>query len=85
METRKIECSLHGKQEIGLLCTQLAHSLLNQIKVGFHEFDNADLGRPDAWCDACNEQLKSVKTDKEQEEWFLNKWMPMHLTFPNLE
>ncbi len=72
MAKKQIECGLHGKQEIGLLCTNLAHSLLNQTKVGFHEYDDADLGRPDAWCDACHQQLHLVKTDKEQEQWFLN-------------
>lgn len=49
------------------LCTQLAHSLLNQIKVGFHEFDNADLGRPDAWCDACNECCWDAAKELNQE------------------
>lgn len=72
MKKKKIECSLHGKQEIGLLCTHLAHSLLDQSKVGFHEYNEADFGRPDAWCNDCNAKLKEVITDKDQEQWFLS-------------
>lgn len=72
MTKKKILCSVHGTNEISLLCKHLAHSLLNQTKVGFHEFDDGDLGRPDAWCTFCNENLQRVQTDKEQEEWFLS-------------
>lgn len=72
MSKKYTECSLHGKQEIGLLCTHLAHSLLDRIPVGFHEFDDADLGRPDAWCDKCEEAEKQIETDQDQENWFIS-------------
>ena len=70
MSKKYIECALHGKQEIGLLCTHLAHSLLDRIPVGFHEFDDADLSRPDAWCDECEKTEKQIETDQDQEDWF---------------
>lgn len=72
MEKRLIECALHGKKEMTLLCTHLAHSLLNREIVGFHQYDDGDLGRPDAWCNLCEENLKKVTTDLEQERWFLS-------------
>lgn len=71
MMNKNIECPLHGKQEIGLLCTHLAHSLIEQTNVGFHEFDDGDLGRPDAWCNTCEQNLAKVTNDNEQEKWFL--------------
>ncbi|OCA76446.1 hypothetical protein BBI01_07115 [Chryseobacterium artocarpi] len=70
MPKKYTECSLHGKQEIGLLCTHLAHSLLDRMPVGFHEFDPGDLGRPDAFCDLCHDAEQQIETEKDEEEWF---------------
>lgn len=72
METKNITCSLHGTQEMSLICTHLAHSLLDKTKVGFHEYDTGDMGRPDACCDACDERLDLALTHEEQQQWFLN-------------
>ncbi|MBP2619590.1 hypothetical protein [Chryseobacterium jejuense] len=72
MSKKYTECSLHGKQKIGLLCTHLAHSLLDRVPVGFHQYDEGDLGRPDAWCNKCEEAQEEVETDQEQENWFTN-------------
>ncbi|MBC8986550.1 hypothetical protein H9X96_12240 [Pedobacter sp. N36a] len=71
MNKKKTTCSIHGEQEVGLLCTHLAHSLLDQSQVGFNEYNEDDLGRPDAWCNACAGKLTKVTNDAEQEQWFL--------------
>ncbi|WP_400260989.1 hypothetical protein ACFX5U_13015 [Sphingobacterium sp. SG20118] len=71
MDNKKTVCSIHGEQEVGLLCTHLAHSLLNQSQVGFHEYNDGDLGRPDAWCNECEGKLARITNDTEQEQWFL--------------
>ncbi|MGA6116986.1 hypothetical protein [Sphingobacterium anhuiense] len=71
MNQKTVACSLHGTQKIGLLCTHLAHSLLDQSSVGFHEYNDGDLGRPDAWCHECDAKLQKVTGDSEQEQWFL--------------
>lgn len=72
MSEKLIECAIHGKQKFGLLCTHLAHNFQKRTKIGFHQYDDGDLGRPDAWCDECNNLLQAVETEKEQEDWFLN-------------
>lgn len=72
MEETKVNCSIHGEQEFGLLCTHLAHSLLDRVPVGFHEYDAGDAGRPDGWCDACEARWELTTTEEEREQWFLD-------------
>lgn len=72
MDDKKMNCSVHGIQGIGLLCTHLAHSLLEQTAVGFHEYDVGDNARPDAWCNACAARWDLTETEAQREQWFLD-------------
>lgn len=72
MQQKHIECTKHGQQEMALLCTHLAHSLLNRISIGFHEYDSGDTGRPDAWCNTCEEAWSQTKTEADREQWFID-------------
>lgn len=72
MKAESINCSLHGVQGIGLLCTHLAHSLLGQKVVGFYMHDEGDTDRPDAWCNECEARWDLTETESEREQWFLD-------------
>lgn len=61
MSQKFVECGQHGKQEMALICTHLAHSVSGDTPLGFHEHDEGDMGRPDAWCDQCNMVLIKQK------------------------
>lgn len=67
-----MQCSLHGLQEIGLLCTHLAHSLLDQTTVGFHQYDPTDLATLEAWCDTCESRWQQTKNIQQQDQWLLD-------------
>jgi len=72
MEQKYIVCTTHGKQAMALLCTHLAHSLHHQNPVGFHQYDAGDTGRPDAWCNTCEEAWNQAQTEEEREQWFID-------------
>lgn len=63
-------CSVHGKQGIGLVCVHIAYAVDSGAAVGFFSDDTFDdLARPDAWCKACEERLLDTP-DEGQEQWF---------------
>lgn len=68
----KAYCNTHGLQGFGLLCAHLAHNLKNKTKIGFHEHDEGDTARPDAWCDTCEARWDLTETENEREQWFLD-------------
>ncbi|MBB1150158.1 SMI1/KNR4 family protein [Myroides sp. NP-2] len=72
MEEKYMACSIHGKQEMALLCTHLAHSLHNRLAVGFFEYDTGDMGRPDAWCNTCERAWNHTQTEEDREQWFID-------------
>ncbi|MHA7609810.1 hypothetical protein [Elizabethkingia meningoseptica] len=72
MSQKEVECSVHGRQKMGLLCTHLAYSLLDKIPVDFYEHDEGDMGRPDAWCNQCEQAWELTETEEDRENWFLN-------------
>lgn len=72
MQEEYIECALHGQQGMALLCTHLAHSLHHRNPVGFFEYDTGDTGRPDAWCNTCEEVWNQTQTEADREQWFLD-------------
>ncbi|KGT10323.1 hypothetical protein CMU71_03160 [Elizabethkingia anophelis] len=72
MSQKFVECGQHGKQEMALICTHLAHNVLGDTPLGFHEHDEGDMGRPDAWCDQCNMVLDKAEAEDELDEWFTN-------------
>ncbi len=49
----KIECSLHGKQIRGRVCTHIAHAVDKGECVGFY-WDDEDPNEPIAWCAECD-------------------------------
>lgn len=59
---KKCNCSIHGEQGIGLVCTHVAHAVDANQRVGFFWGSEDDLARPDAWCKACQ--------DSDSDEWF---------------
>jgi len=72
MQEKHIECAIHGRQSMALLCTHLAHSLHHRTPVGFFEYDAEDTGRPDAWCNTCEEAWNHTQTEADREQWFIN-------------
>lgn len=72
MEEKYTACSIHGKQAMALLCTHLGHSLHNRIPIGFFEYDTGDTGRPDAWCNSCEEAWNRTQTEEDREQWFID-------------
>lgn len=70
MEQQYVECATHGKQEMGLLCTHLAQSRTDTAPLGFHEHDEGDMGRPDAWCNECEDAWDLTETEEDRENWF---------------
>jgi hypothetical protein len=52
-DSEKIECSIHGWQEVTFVCQHIVQSLHTGVAVGFHwPGENSD-ARPNAWCSAC--------------------------------
>lgn len=72
MQEKYIECTTHGKQAMALLCTHLAHSLHHRNPLGFFEYDAGDTGRPDAWCNTCEEAWNLTQTEADREQWFID-------------
>jgi hypothetical protein len=68
---REVNCSLHGKQGIALVCTHIAHAVDAGKKVGFFWGDDTDTGRPDAWCLECELALRALPKGAASDKWFL--------------
>jgi hypothetical protein len=54
-DPQKIQCDVHGWQEMTFVCQHIAQSLHTGIPVGFHWSAKSTNARPDAWCSACEE------------------------------
>ncbi len=67
----KTTCSVHGSQGIGLVCTHVAHALIEGQRVGFFWGDDVDYARPDAWCKQCEEDLIALN-GQSSEQWFVD-------------
>lgn len=72
MIEKELNCDVHGKQPFGLLCEHLAKNLFSHVPIGFHEHDEEDLGRPDAWCNHCEANWDKTETDEDRDNWFIN-------------
>jgi hypothetical protein len=71
---KQVVCSEHGRQDIGLVCTHVAHAIDSGEPVGFYWGDDADTGRPDAWCAACERALRALRAipvGQSSASWFL--------------
>ena len=71
MIEKELNCDVHGKQPFGLLCEHLAKNI-SHVPIGFHEHDEEDLGRPDAWCNHCEANWDKTETDEDRDNWFIN-------------
>jgi hypothetical protein len=67
---KEVDCHLHGRQGIGLVCTHVAYAIDSGEPVGFFWSDNTDTGCPDAWCAACERALLAVPADQSTDDWF---------------
>ena len=68
-ESDKVECPVHGTQEMAFVCQHLAQG----EKQGFHlgyDPDHPDELWPDAWCDACEAVLEQEGEWNEKTEQF---------------
>lgn len=45
-----VDCDLHGKQQQTFVCEHLVHG----EGLGFHQADDRENPRPDAWCSRCD-------------------------------
>jgi hypothetical protein len=68
---KQVECSRHGRQGIALACVHVATAVDSGEPVGFFWGDDTDLGRPDAWCAACERALVALK-GASSEQWFVD-------------
>jgi hypothetical protein len=56
-----IRCETHGLQQETWVCQHIAQGLFDRQRVGFFwSVENPDNPKPDAWCSACNERVKST-------------------------
>lgn len=56
-DSRKVECSVHGKSSATFICQHLANGAGLGFNAGFDP-DEPDALYPDAWCDECNAVLE---------------------------
>jgi hypothetical protein len=57
---KRVDCSNHGNQGIGFVCTHVAHAIDRGDDVGFFWGDETDTARPDAWCAKCENDLRAT-------------------------
>ena len=65
------ECTAHGMQGIGLVCTHVSHAIDSGAQVGFFWGDDTDTARPDARCLECERTLRAL-AGASSEQWFVD-------------
>ncbi len=68
---KHVKCSRHGVEGIALASVHVATAVDSGEPVGFYWGDDADTGRPDAWCAACERALVALE-GASSEQWFVN-------------
>jgi hypothetical protein len=68
-DQRSINCGLHGRQGIGLVCEHIAFAVDKGERIGFFWGDETDTARPDAWCSRCEQALIALDGGSS-EQWF---------------
>jgi hypothetical protein len=58
---KRIKCKKHGNVGMAMACIHIIEAIDNKKNVGFYwsEDKNNPLARPDAWCQACEDYLKT--------------------------
>jgi hypothetical protein len=69
MDERQIQCPLHGREGIGLVCEHIALAVDQGGRAGFFWGDDTDTARPDAWCSHCERALRDLE-GASSEQWF---------------
>jgi len=57
----EVNCKVHGRKGIGLVCSHIAFAVDRGERVGFYWGDDIDYARPDAWCAQCERALLALK------------------------
>ena len=58
-----VDCTIHGRQRMGVACTHIAHGLLDGTTPGFVIAPEGDETLPNAWCDECETMVDSLGGD----------------------
>jgi hypothetical protein len=53
----QVSCERHGLQGLGIVCIHVALAIDAHEQVGFFWDNDAETGRPSAWCAACESAL----------------------------
>jgi hypothetical protein len=69
MSPSQTQCPVHGREGIGLVCGHIAFAVDRGERVGFFWGDDSDTARPDAWCLACEQELRALN-GASSEQWF---------------
>ena len=69
MKQSQIQCPVHGREGIGLVCEHIVVAVDRGGRVGFFWGDDTDTARPDAWCLACEQGLLALD-GASSEQWF---------------
>lgn len=55
-----VDCERHGVQRAALACPHLLDGLRQGRDLGFHQAEQPDFARPDAWCAWCDARLDHI-------------------------
>ena len=69
MSQPQMQCPVHGREGIGLVCEHIAFAVNRGERVGFFWGDDTDTARPDAWCLECEQGLLALN-GASSEQWF---------------
>ena len=64
---KTVQCSIHGTQQLTLVCQHVAQGLFDRERVGFFWAEDPGNPRPDAWCAECNERVRATGGEWEGE------------------
>jgi hypothetical protein len=62
-----VDCDVHGRQEMAIACTHIAHGLLDGTTPGFVIAPEGEVALPNAWCDECEAMVEDLGGDWSEE------------------
>jgi hypothetical protein len=68
MNSRKVNCTKHGEEELAIACIHVCREIDSGVNVGFFWHAESTNPRPDAWCREC-EKWSLAHPDDPIEEW----------------
>ena len=66
-EPPSVDCAIHGRQQLAVACTHIAHGLLDGTTPGFVIAPEGSEPLPNAWCDECEAMVDSLGGDWSEE------------------